>query len=121
MTLKITEDPSSQWPLNFYDIQNQILNQFKKFQSHIIPLNKGTKEDGHNSLIEALEFKVKRELQSQNLTKYQQIAYSTQHIQNAHLNGRVQFDQELVQYILQHQVLNNLQQAAQISFGATPG
>jgi hypothetical protein len=64
VTLKITEDLSSQWPLNFYDIQNQILNQFKKFQHHIIPLNKGSKEDDHSSLIEALEFKVKRELQS---------------------------------------------------------
>lgn len=77
VTLKITEDPKSKWPLNFYDIQNQIFDQFKKFQSHIIPLGKEIKDDSHNSLIEALEFKVKRELQSQNLNKYHSIAINT--------------------------------------------
>jgi hypothetical protein len=38
----------------------------------------------NQDMLEAFEFKVKRELQINNMLKYQQIAINTQNIQNMH-------------------------------------
>ena len=70
VTIQITEDPSSIQPLNFYDIQNQIvtqLNEHKDSFNGAIKKDKGNQNNAKpseisNDLIEAFEFRVKREL-----------------------------------------------------------
>lgn len=85
--IKITEDPQAAQRLNFYDIQKQIVYQLNKYKSQFD--ESGRKEGDtkqapsilNNDLVEAFEFKVKRELQIKNMEKYQSIAMNTQLIQ----------------------------------------
>ena len=85
--LKITEDPEADIPINFYDIMSQIyqaLNQYKQnFKT-----DQGAGDEGKTSiadkegLMEAIEFKVKKELQNVSYKKYHEIAQNTLQIQN---------------------------------------
>jgi hypothetical protein len=62
-----------------------------------VPLgkDKDLKETEQNPIIEAVEFKVKRELQISNMNKYHDIAVNTQKIQNAHYQLQSQWCRDL--------------------------
>jgi hypothetical protein len=93
--IKITEDPQAAQRLNFYDIQKQIVYQLNKYKSQF---DESSRKEGdtkqapsilNNDLVEAFEFKVKRELQIKNMEKYQSIAMNTQLIQQMQNNHNI--------------------------------
>ena len=77
--LKITEDPEADIPINFYDIMSQIyqaLNQSFKSDKGAADEAKPSITD-NSDLMEAIEFKVKKELQNVSYKKYHEIAQNT--------------------------------------------
>ena len=67
--IRITEDPEAEHPLTFYDVQSQIflaLNQYK--QNYKMKGDPGEGDEvkcsiaDNSDLLEALEFKIKRDL-----------------------------------------------------------
>lgn len=75
ITIQITEDPSSMQAINFYDINFQIYLALKRHLNLLITPK--TTDDHLNAIMDALEFKVKRELQLNNISKYHTVAINT--------------------------------------------
>ena len=68
ITIQITEDPNCLKPLNFHDIRGQMHYWLKSHNQHL----GGSAEEltVSSDMLDAIEFKVKRELQIQNMIKY---------------------------------------------------